>query len=241
MSIPRFNIEFSKTNSPIEGYVTKFGGQPNWLEEPEWPHSRSTNHPMRFICQISLAELSLEEPYDNGMIYLFMMDSEFAVGGKLFGAYDQFEPEGGENAVIFQPGGVNSLVETRPLVKGPSLLPKEAMYWQGDEVEAWGKVEEYEVVLNPAIDPEFVSIHELVELPESQHDQYCDSLSGNKLAGVPGFIQPDEFPFLEKRSQLVLQLDSGRVPFYVDFGDIGVGYLFVEKGGNTGRFLWQCG
>lgn len=97
------------------------------------------------------------------------------------------------------------------------------------------------MVLTPEADPEFVSINELVEMPESQHQHYCDSLIGNKLAGVPGFIQPDEFPFSEKKSQLVLQLDASRVPFYVDFGDVGVGYLFVETGSNQGRFLWQCG
>lgn len=127
MSIPRFNIEFKKTSNPISGCITKFGGQPNWLEESEWPLSKSAKYPMRFICQISLDQLSLESPYDTGMIYLFMMDSEYAVNGKLFSAYDQCDPEGGENAVIIQPGGDNSLVETRSLAEGPSLLPKEAM------------------------------------------------------------------------------------------------------------------
>jgi len=243
MTIPRFNLEFLKTSKPIENHVTKFGGQPTWLTEPEWPLSRGTNDPMRFICQIAFSDLALDEPYDKGMAYLFMSDSETLIDGELYGAYDQFDPEGGENAVILQPG-TERLVDTSPLTKGPSLLPKKAMYGFGDQVAAWAQANEYEeyaVQLLSANDPAFVSIDDLAEFPDSQRQQYREKLSGNKLAGVPGFIQPDEFPFSLGTSQLLLQLDSGKTPFYVDFGDVGVGYLFVEKGSGRARFLWQCG
>jgi len=222
MSKPRFNIEFVKSDRPINDLVTKFGGQPTWMTEPEWPVSRSTNYPMRFICQISLSDLTLEAPYDSGMAYLFMTDTEIEIDGQLYGVHDQFEPEGGENAVILQPSG-EKLVDTSLLAKGPSLLPKKAMFWSREQVDALCEVEEYEVRLKFSEDPDFVSIDDLIGLPDSQHQQYCDSLSGNKLGGVPGFIQPDEFPFPRDRSELLLQLDSGKVPFYVDFGDIGEG------------------
>jgi hypothetical protein len=30
------------------------------------------------------------------------------------------------------------------------------------------------------------------------------------------------------------------VPFYIDFGDDGVGYAFISKDGHRAKFLWQC-
>ena len=37
-----------------------------------------------------------------------------------------------------------------------------------------------------------------------------------------------------------LQLDSTLVPFYINFGDAGVGYVFVNIDYTVGKFLWQC-
>jgi hypothetical protein len=31
------------------------------------------------------------------------------------------------------------------------------------------------------------------------------------------------------------------VPFYINFGDAGVGYAFLDASGSRARFLWQCG
>jgi hypothetical protein len=39
---------------------------------------------------------------------------------------------------------------------------------------------------------------------------------------------------------LLLQLDSTKVPFFVNFGDAGIGYLFLSADGQTAKFLWQC-
>ncbi len=47
-------IEFVDTNTPVSGAVTKFGGQPFWINDPQWPLSAATGKPMRFICQIAL-------------------------------------------------------------------------------------------------------------------------------------------------------------------------------------------
>jgi hypothetical protein len=34
--------------------VTKFGGQPVWLEAPQWPIGRANGKPMEFIGQVAL-------------------------------------------------------------------------------------------------------------------------------------------------------------------------------------------
>lgn len=36
------------------------------------------------------------------------------------------------------------------------------------------------------------------------------------------------------------KLDSTQVPFWINFGDAGIGYAFINGKGTDGRFLWQC-
>lgn len=44
-----------KSEYPVTEYITKFGGQPNWIEKPKWPLSMGwDNRPMMFMAQIAL-------------------------------------------------------------------------------------------------------------------------------------------------------------------------------------------
>ena len=101
-------ITFSEAKKAISKTVTKFGGQPNWIEAPQWPISKSTGHPMRFICQISL------EKFDTSskMAYVFITDEEEYVDGT-------WEPDGGENAIILQPSH-QEYSSVKPLKTGPT-------------------------------------------------------------------------------------------------------------------------
>ena len=40
-------IKFAPAEAPVRELVTKFGGQPVWLEKPAWPLSKETGNPMR--------------------------------------------------------------------------------------------------------------------------------------------------------------------------------------------------
>jgi uncharacterized protein YwqG len=90
---------------------TKFGGQPNWLENSQWPISPELEGPMMFIAQIALGDVFPE--HEGKMAYIFMTedDDEYIDG--------TWEPDGGENAVIIQPSGVYSS-STEKLNSGPS-------------------------------------------------------------------------------------------------------------------------
>jgi hypothetical protein len=78
-------------------------------KKPQWPLSRLTGEPMRFICQIALnSDIFGEIP--ERMAYLFITDDETFVD-------NTFDPDGGENAVIIQPG--TCAMPTQPLLKGP--------------------------------------------------------------------------------------------------------------------------
>ena len=219
-------IEFIESDTPIEVRATKFGGQPNWYEKPEWPISRETNNPMRFICQIELDEENFPGSKAK-MAYLFMTDEEEYVDGT-------WEADGGENAIILQPGTPKiPVIEMR---EGPTLR-------KYVEVSGYERLQpfdvEYLVEFKTVCDDPYAPEETRSEWNDEQFGKYASSLEGNKISGTPIFLQYDEFPEGESY-QLLLQLDSTQVPFDINFGDAGIGYGFINKDGTTGKFLWQC-
>jgi uncharacterized protein YwqG len=221
----RKSIEFVETNKPICEFATKFGGQPNWIQKPEWPLSKTTGEPMRFIGQIAL-EPELFGQIAGKMAYLFMTD-DAAVDGT-------WEAYGGENALIIQPGQTE--IKTEPLTEGPTLYRMEKKLFGAMNDP---KTLEYDVRLIPGQDPEWLDETAEFKLPKEEFEARNKSLCGNKIGGIPGFLQGDEFPD-DGTWKLVLQLDSASVPFWVNFGDAGIGYAFISEDGRRGKFLWQC-
>ncbi|MBA3424019.1 MAG: DUF1963 domain-containing protein [Rubrobacter sp.] len=221
-------VEFVEADAPITEPVTKFGGQPVWLKEPEWPLSRELGEQMQFICQITLdPELLGVTP--GRMAYLFVTGEEER--GFMTATWD---PDGGENAVIVQPGDANG-AEIVPEAEGPSLY----MLVNGRDWQEGAAPCEYAVDLEPGEDTEYVDEDERSQWSEEDYDSYCDALDGNKVGGTPVFIQSDEFPE-GGPWRLLLQLDSMEVPFHVNFGDAGMGYAYISEDGESGKFLWQC-
>lgn len=219
------SIEFFEAKKPISGFVTKFGGLPTWLEKPEWPLSKALGEPMRFIGQIAL-EPELFGNIPGRMAYLFMTDDPDVDGTWL--------ADGGENALIIQPGTTE--IRTAPLTKGPTFYHMEKKFFGAVTLP---KKEEFGVQLTLGEDPEWLDESAKFKLSDKEADAFSETLSGNKIGGVPGFLQGDEFP-VGGPWKLVLQLDSARVPFHVNFGDVGIGYAFISEDGKQGRFLWQC-
>lgn len=104
-------IRFDPVNEAVREPVTKLGGQPVWLAEPQWPLSASQGTPMPFIGQFEIPGTATESPR---LAYLFMTDD----------AEGTWVATGGENALIIQPDGrVPDFVAVRPLRIGPSAIP----------------------------------------------------------------------------------------------------------------------
>ncbi len=224
--VKRQSIEFVEAKSPIREMVTKFGGQPVCLTQPQWPVSKETGKLMRFICQLSISP-ELFGDVSCKMAYLFMTDEDEYVD-------ETWEPDGGENAVILQPGDVR--VPVKEIQKGPTLYRMiRKMLHRGLIPEPC----EFAVNLREAKDPDFVSEEVRMKWSEDECSEYCKSLDGNKMGGSPSFVQNDEFPG-PGNWKLLLQLDASIVPFYLNFGDAGVGYIFLSEDGLTAKFLWQC-
>ena len=55
-SVPALRIvRWRRVSRPITTPVTKFGGQPVWIDGPRWPLGRRLERPMRFL-QLSVAD-----------------------------------------------------------------------------------------------------------------------------------------------------------------------------------------
>jgi hypothetical protein len=167
------------------------------------------------------------------MAYLFMTDGD--------GTEETWDPNGGENAVILQPG--NNPVPTVPQATGPSLY---RMVFEGDAPNRQARQQpcELAVHLTPGDDPELddfeATMHRLGEAEQLDAlDAAYRALEKNKIGGTPCFIQSPEYPSDDRPWKLLLQL-TWDVPFWINFGDAGTGYAFLCEEGEEGRFLWQC-
>ncbi|MHC3472359.1 hypothetical protein ACYF6T_27195 [Streptomyces sp. 7R007] len=193
-------LVFVPAGGAVREPVTKAGGQPVWLDEPQWPLSRGTGEPMEFLGQFALE--------GGRLAYLFMTEDG---KGHVDGTWD---PESGENALLIQPGGrVPDFVTVERRAEGPSAgadhLPRDPGAGAEDGAAGDAGVEDR---------------------------RPWQFLGGRGVE--PHWLQGEETP--GDGWWLVVQLDAGKLPFHVNFGDAGVGYAFASPDGVEGRFLWQC-
>jgi hypothetical protein len=227
--VKKYAITFHDASAPITELVTKFGGQPVWWTTPQWPLSRTTGKPMKFVCQIAL-DPAIFGTIPGKMAYVFITDEDEFVE-------DTWQPDGGENAVIIQPGVYSGPIN--PLITGPSL------YRMTEPLGAKYRVPlacELGVELHAGEEPGFVDNSVLWdEWTEAERDAYYAQVGTdrNKIGGTPLFLQNTEFPG-KGTWQLIVQLDSASIPFEINFGDMGWGYAFLSADGTTGKFLFQC-
>lgn len=220
----RASIEFASC-SEDEGVSLRFGGEPYRLPVSLWPVSKRAKEPMQFICQMPFGP-DLFPGAAEAMAYVFMTSS---------GDGDQtWVPDGGENAVVILPR--ERLTTSLTVGDAPRLCRMVKKWWKKTLTP---EPCSFSVKLTISEDPAFVPEAALMQLPEEQATAYREALGGNKLGGTPGFLQGDELPMPEPW-HLLLQLDSTQIPFWINFGDAGIGYAFINRTGTEGRFLWQC-
>lgn len=237
----KYTISYREVAAPITDPVTKFGGQPVWVEEPSWPVSRTYGTPMQFVCQIALPA-DLLGPANAGprMAYLFITD-DYQHGYLA----DTWEPEGGENALILHPGGTRE-GSTLPLREGPSLYRRT---WTGLSIDphtgaGWERTPcECAVELQPGDDPEAGTWDEVDPNDTLAWTAYVAALFEDKIGGTP-VPTPNEPPFPDPDQwRLLLQLNTkgegDEDPFFLNFAWDGVGYAFLSQDGRQGKFLWR--
>lgn len=206
-------VEFVPVSSPIYEPVTKFGGQPTWLREPQWPLSATTGEQMEFICQIALSD-AIFPGMQGKLAYLFISRQDTVC---------RSDSEGGESAVIIQPDG--SAVRTCNLATGPTLR---ALEWSRSH--APGQPIPCELAVRLTERAETVPVVREGRL-------FAEAIEEIKIGGVPVLREEIALSKLSAgRWRLLLQLDSTAVPFLLNFGG-GVGYAFLSEPGDRGCLL----
>lgn len=172
-SIPRLGMA-SLSAEPIgdQERAARFGGQPDWLDEPAWPLAPS-GHPMVFLGQLPL----LTEP--DRTAFIFFSDE----------VVETWEPLGPGNAVVVQPDAVKPQVPSLALRRGPQLyepVPQPDRYQPIDKMRPYVRY----VALHPGADPQ---VWEWPELPAGSYpaDGHQD---WNKIGGTPAFLQGEHMP-----------------------------------------------
>ncbi|GAB3001017.1 hypothetical protein GCM10023080_078540 [Streptomyces pseudoechinosporeus] len=103
-------LDFLPTPAAVSEPCTKLGGQPVWLDTPQWPLSARSGAAMRFLAQFRIDQATGAGA--TTMAYLFMADDPDRT----------WEPEGGENALLIQPGGrLPGFLQICRAATGPAL------------------------------------------------------------------------------------------------------------------------
>jgi hypothetical protein len=194
---------------------TRLGGLPHWLAEPQWPVDPYEDELAPFMGQFRVPAADGSGNGDR-MVYLF------AIGFS------------GEHATVVQPGGqVTESFETRAAATGPTELDRVHLLRVEEEVDFSHVERDLEPVEGEDEDDRADRLRELLD--ERQKDA-AGSIRMNQLGG-PDVVQNDDLP--GEGWQLVAQLDSCQLPFDVNFGDTGVGYLFLSPDGKSAEFFFQ--
>ncbi|MEU8773523.1 hypothetical protein [Streptomyces sp. NPDC048606] len=227
--LPRLRMSFRATSEPVTEPVSKFGGQPVWLDEPAWPVDPHSGEPLVFIAQFRV-------PGDEvRLAYLFLHEDDMVMSGN--------ESEDGGAVVLVQPNG---RIPPFASIGSPGTRGRTLWRWGPDATEV---PVEWLTELTP-LPPELDAVADqaaassrylrregpYVDCPEE--DWPRDFLGGEA-------VYPNHWiSGIDSSWRFLCQFkDRGEAaddPFFLNFG-YGSGYVFVSSDHLEGRFMWDCG
>jgi hypothetical protein len=217
-------LSFHEASGPIRQAVTKFGGNPVWLTQPQWPLDPQSGKPMLFLGQVFL-DPEIFGNLQGRLAYLFLPASDplWATPG--------YHAAG--NVVLIQPGASPDL-PAAPLTEGPSVcrVARGKRRWLLLR-ERIAVPSEFAVSLTKRQDPE-IDWEADDPLAGIGHD-----LEECKIGGEPVWIQDEDWPYEDSR-HLLLQLVWDKYPFHLALGDAGTLWAFLSRDGSQGTIRWQC-
>jgi hypothetical protein len=211
--VPRLTLDALLDEPPgSDGPQAKFGGQPDWIGTPTWPHTRG-GRPLMFFGQLPLPG----QP--RRMSYIFI------------GPDDSWKPLGEGNAVVVQPGPAPPHIACRPRATGPAIYEPAAEPPGFRPLRRYRAYERF-VSLTEGADPE------RWEWPEAPPGVYRRDEHGdwNKIGGTGCWLQgePDlpgdgwAFAFQFTASWAGRELADGAECY---------GFL---RGDGTAALAWDC-
>jgi hypothetical protein len=216
------------------GFQEKLGGLPFGLPIKMYPICQECGNPMSFIAQFIHHKERLDLGKEKRILYIFVCNYEDVD----YSVCQSWDADLGANACIIIES--ETLTKSETEIDSDVSLEKEFIItdWQEYNDEITNQEREFflnkNIISSEFMDGAYQDLTKLDELTERTND--C-----TKLGSVPYWIQFPETP--RGNYKFVGQLDSNNG---FEFGDLGIGYIFVEKVENEeqlpkGKFLWQCG
>ncbi|MEW5868850.1 MAG: hypothetical protein AB1894_06205 [Chloroflexota bacterium] len=224
--VDSYVCKLARSLRPIQEHIIKFGGAPVFMRPVEWPLCQHSAQKMTFLAQIPLQQpIFFSRKY--AMAYVFMCPGKYDHKGWL--ECKNWLPFSGANAVILQE--------------------------HSDMIGAGEAASEYpDYSVNFEYNPE-----PLIDTTDYLIDEEISSTVSEftKIGGVPLWLQENETPFCPHCNQpmrFVAQFSAeldGPLPAdssewhgekfkFFDFGDVGIGYMFICENECGSAFLWQC-
>lgn len=230
--IKKQKIEFQKTEDD-SSLNSKFGGQPNWINTPQWPIGPNEEEPMIFLGQITLDD-AIFPNCGNVTAYIFFEGD--------------FEPLYDENiTIVLQTPETTYVDEENEYLtfideaEGPML--SEVLVKGEDEVAyniykvIYSEVE-HEAVVTPQENYQSIEFDS-----EKGYHFLKPELAGNKVGGQPLYISGMSTPpevFTSENWLQLLQLaptkgywtedfNQNFLPFYIEMGDSALLNIFISK------------
>ncbi|WP_229346081.1 hypothetical protein [Streptomyces flavotricini] len=208
--------------------MSKFGGQPVWLDEPAWPEHPRTSEPLVFFGQFRV-------PGDEvRLAYLFLHEEGQVMGGDT--------PENGEAVVLIQPGG---RIPPFASIGSPGTQGRTLWRWGPDHTEVPVEWLTDLTPMPPELDRaanEAAACSRWLrgEGPETEspEEEWPKDFSGGEA------VYPNDEAFgIDASWWFLCQFeDRGEAkddPFFLNFG-YGTGFLFLSSDHLEGRFMWDC-
>jgi predicted DNA-binding WGR domain protein len=242
--VPKLQIVgFTEVTEPITEAITKFGGQPVWLEEPRWPLCPQNGKQIPFLGQIRL-EPEIFGDIEAKMAYIFFGSDDPS------GDDTSWPTDHGDSAVVLQPGNRvftglywqknNGFPDCQIIATGPTAARYEAransLGYEMIETEC-------AAILELGADPAYIPHKTRDDWSDERQNAYNEQVMGHKIGGTGSLW--DDPGIGEDLGILLLQMESTDstdtpVPFGVYYGDGGCGWWFISRDGKTVTYQSMC-
>ena len=224
-------FEFVESLSPITEPISKFGGQPVWINTPHWPLDLYSSEPMLFMGQLVL-DPDIFPNSQELMAYIFFGNALEPVAGSAM-------------AIVLQNSQTHSFnTQQDPEVTFTSIDTGPTIFELTDDREIIHK--EYRLSFNDIKEEKAVPLTDRYSREDLDYEKGYQfskqEIAGNKIGGQPMYVEqmnpsPEYFSSTEWQHLLQLAPKKGYrkgygtnfYPFYMDMYGFSIVNFFVSK------------
>lgn len=193
--------------------ATKFGGQPDGIDEETWPLSSFTGQPLVFLGQVYI-DPELFGALSATMAYIFWDEEDELI----------YSEERAFNSTEL----VTVILQSKPSSHKPSS-------YKGPTINE----QSFGILTQLTAEPDYLPDYAWILKERPEREQHLKSPPFSKIAGLPCFLQNEEYPPACKEWNLLLQLDSGELPFEIEPYFESTFYIFISPDGSIAQGVMQ--